>query len=246
MSHQQATEGAQLSTLPDNTGGIIICSKITHLVLENTGYRTAPRTRTNRYRAVLPQEGRTDDDRGWSRCIYEVLFLLLLFAVCHWGHYRAGGPHSPCLHGLTLSTPEPRQFPLGTQKPALSGFTVRLANTLLGGEKRYPLSSFTVMSSTYVAYRDLGRTQVFWFKTQLCCGVVMFMQTETWRLNWLWFWENMIEGCIKKTQHASLTLGPIRTECSMSFTILPPPGWKVELNGAIGKRCRVLIENPTG
>lgn len=44
--------------------------------------------------------------------------------------------HPPCLHMLTLSRPEPRQFPEGTQKPALAGFTVILAKTSEGGTKR--------------------------------------------------------------------------------------------------------------
>ncbi|KAG7257181.1 hypothetical protein CRUP_032771 [Coryphaenoides rupestris] len=45
-------------------------------------------------------------------------------------------------------SPEPRQFPAGTQKPALSGFRVWLANTWLGGTKRYAGMPFTVTSST--------------------------------------------------------------------------------------------------
>lgn len=55
---------------------------------------------------------------------------------------------SPCLQPLMLSRPEPRQFPAGTQKPALSGFRVWLANTWLGGTKRYAGRPFTVTSST--------------------------------------------------------------------------------------------------
>lgn len=69
---------------------------------------------------------------------------------------------SPCLHALTFSTPEPRQFPAGTQKPALAGFTVILANTSLGGLKRYPGIRFTVTSPSYSAYRDLGNRARRW------------------------------------------------------------------------------------
>lgn len=81
----------------------------------------------------------------------------------------------PCLHPLTLSTPEPKQFPAGTQKPALAGFTVRLANTSLGGMKRYPGIPFTVTSSSYRAYRDLGNRVRYWL---IFAGTNQFCKAE--------------------------------------------------------------------
>lgn len=68
---------------------------------------------------------------------------------------RPCSPAVPCLQTLMLSTPVPGQFPAGTQKPALAGFTEVLANTMEEGTKRNVGTPATAPELSYTRNRDL-------------------------------------------------------------------------------------------
>lgn len=96
-------------------------------------------------------------------CIYIALFSLLIPFPLNASSVRLLIPLPPVTHLLLFSPnvsfietiPEPRQLSAGTQKPALDGFTDELANTWLGGAKRYPGMPFTTTSFSNTAYMDL-------------------------------------------------------------------------------------------